>query len=659
MLAHLPIDWSKPHLRLVYLVEGVFRDHGGDERKVRWCGPPERTGSGFVAYPTFGISGKGLPPLVSWEARLSRCSYDATLGTLKQHIMALSDVSLRVALGDDDVNSVSELRDMALIGRWMGQDARLILVDADEVERFEIVADGTWDRDPDKLGPSSFQMKIDVGDIIPPTLDWEQGQVPDTVSQWQTQSYTASTWIQSPNGSGSPAFRLNPEHKGKWVGELFGGAVHQSIQTEQVWREIVPYGVTSTQDFAWVSPRLDQFLYDIVVETDAGLVVVGDDAALSIRVFNNINPLIGPVGTCVVFGHPADFYWAEKSHRAFAKVAGGHPLVRPSGYSDIGPSGDPELGSNIPGGGEAAPTSTTLNPSRYSNAVGIFEDLISAPHFLDSPDRMHPDASVHLTSMSTFFGLPWERRQATVPVDLGKKQLPFREVIESLMRSFPADLLLKRDGAARRKYFAQIRQQAGQPAAHTITAADLMMADKPSDVTHLDNPDGYYSNEVSLVNSEFLYEPVLSSGHEVLDPKTYDNAQIEDLLEQSSTKTGRVVSSEVTLNYWRFEDSDAFKEWARSVESKKSQPQKTIEAVHGFRSMRLELGELIQYSIPGVLSWVGQIRSMRFDLDRQTVRVRSYHQPPEPRVEDTSSTINDKAHNEAEGRVPVIDRRRD
>ena len=51
------------------------------------------------------------------------------------------------------------------------------------------------------------------------------------------------------------------------MGELFGGARHiDPTMGESIWREIVPYGSTSTAVFAWVSGRLDQFCYDIVVE---------------------------------------------------------------------------------------------------------------------------------------------------------------------------------------------------------------------------------------------------------------------------------------------------------------------------------------------------------------------------------------------------------
>lgn len=664
------IDWTKPHLRIVYLVEAFFRDPTGGERVVRWCGPPDRTGSGFVAYPTLGPASappsraKGaLAPLVAWEARLSRCSFDSTIGSLKQHIQAISQVSLNVALGDDDnptaYTSSKELRDMALEGRWMGHQARLILVDADELERFEVVADGTWDRDPTRLGPVSFKMTIDVGDIVPPTLDWPQLQVPDTVDNFETKTYATSAKY-SPNGSASPAFRLNPEQSGKWLGETFGGATHQSIGGTPVWREVVPYGVTSTMDFACVSPRFDQFCYDLVVESSGGLVKISADASRLILVFNNNDPVRGPVGTCVTFSHVSGFDWYNENHRVWANVAGGRPILRPAGYSDISYSGNPELGDNSPGGGVAIPTNTTINPGAEGSATVTFGDIIQDPHFLDSPSMLHPDALSQLASVSSSFGLPYSFRNAAIPRDLTDDPISYREALESLMRSLPGDLVLRMDAAdLRRKYFPQVRQQPGQEGVVRFVIGDLANADSPPDVIHMDNPDGYYSNETNLRTSDYYFAPVITANHEVINPKTHHDAQVVDILEQSSSRTGRVVVDDVVLKYWRFEDQDAFREWARVLEAEKSRPQKVLEAVHGFRSMRLELGTFVAYNIDGVLSWPGQIRGLRMDLDSQTVKVVTYHQPFELRVVDTSSTVNDKARIVAERKTPHIDRRGD
>lgn len=651
MTLRRPIDWSKPNLRLAYLVEGIFLAPDSTAPEfVRWCGPPSRTGSGFTAYATLGPNSyppaqtkPGELPLapVSWEPRLSRCSYSTTLGDLKQTIQALSDVTFSVSVGDDDneepTTSINDLRDMASQGRWRNQIARLIVVDIDEIDRFEVLVDGTWDRDPNNLGPRGFKMTINAN-FIEPTRNYLTGQVPATVDNFQTETYSASTWIQSPNGSATPAFRLNPNHLGRWCSEILGGA-----RNDQVWKELIPYGGISTQAFAWVSPRFDQFCYDIVLETNSGLVKLSADAANVIRVFNNNDPLRGPVGTCVAFTWPTGFSWSERGHRAWGKVAGGHPVLRPSGYSDIGYSGDPELGSNIPGGGEASPTNTTTPPGGASDVTRVFQDLIVDPHFLSSPLMLHPDAITRLTQLLTIYNLPFPRN-AVLPNDLPDKPLTYREVLGPLMLSIPADLILKQDNSnalGSRKFYAVVRQQPGQGAEYTFTQADLANSDSPPQVVQLSDPDGYYSNDSTLKTEDFYQAPTTgTAGGDQLEVTSRQSVEVVNTLEQTITR--QEIQDTLTLDFFRCDSDSDFEAWGRTLEKEKSRPQVVLEAVHGFRSIGRELGDRVQYSIPGVYSGPGHIRGMSINLDSQTVKIRSYHQKTQPEVRSTS-IINDKS----------------
>ena len=103
----MPFDWAKPNLKTAYLVEGVFVAGSIGRRVVRWCGPKVRTGSGVLAHPTLDMNGDPvyaspatydiddgrpldpgtpLPAGASWEARLSRCTYDQSLGGWKRNV---------------------------------------------------------------------------------------------------------------------------------------------------------------------------------------------------------------------------------------------------------------------------------------------------------------------------------------------------------------------------------------------------------------------------------------------------------------------------------------------------------------------------------------------------------------------------------------------
>ena len=650
------IDWTKPDLRIAYLVEGIFLTPNNTSAPhfVRWCGPPGRTGSGMSAYATLGPnsfppaqSRPGGTPLapVAWETRLTRGRYDATLGDLSQTVQALSDVTCNVALGDDDdtsvFSSVDELRDMAKRGRWRGQKARLILVDMDEIERFEVVVDGTWDRDPDSIDHRSFKITINADASVAPSRRYLTGQVPDTVDNFQVVTFSTSTWIQSPNGSTVEPFRLNPNLTGKWCPEILGGE-----SNDEVWREIVPYGLISTATFAWVSSRYDQFCYDIVCETDNGLVKLSASGSNAITVFNNNDPTRGPTGTCVRFTTPSGFAWngtASKTYRAFGKVAGGRPVLRPPGYSDIGYTGNPQLGSNVPAGGEATPDNPSPFPSSGSEVQNAFKDLIVDGHFLNMPNMLHPDAISDLMVFMALAGLP-QRRNASLPQELPSKPLTYREVLMPLMLSIPADLILKRDNSdplGTRKFYAVVRQQPGTKADHTITIGDLANASLPPRVKQLSDPDGHYSNDTTIQTEEFFTAPIVGTADgDELTPTSQQVAEIVNTTEQSFTR--EAIDGEQELKFFRYDTTSGFRTWASVIERERSRPQVVLETTLGTPHIQRELGDRVQFDCPGVYDGPGHIRSMRVDLDAMVVTIRSYHQPTAS-VVTTTSTVNDKA----------------
>lgn len=664
------IDWDKPHLRLVYLVEGAWRDLSGAERFVRWCGPRSRAGSGFLAYATMGPPafpygvGHGIVAHVpaAWEPRLSGGSFDSTLGGLKQNVQALSQATFGVSLGDDDNAHADthgdDLRDMAVSAHWHGQRARLILVDADEIECFEVVVDGTWDRNPTNVDHRGFRMTINSGETIPPTLVWG-AQVPDTVDYFQVFSYAASTFVQSPT-----TFGLNPDHAGKWLGEIFGGGTHSSIGNQKIWKEVVPYGVSADKSFVWFSPRFDQMLYDLVMQTNDGLVKMSTESAPNVmRVFNNDDPRRGPVGTCVAFDSVTDFDPYVSGHRIFGQVAGGEIILRPGGYSNIGNTGNPVLADNISGGTTCLPNNLTPNPGNRSNAVGVFAQIIQDPHFLDSPSWLHPNALSNLMGHAVFFGLPVEYRNAAIPRDLTEEPIKYRGALESLMRSIPADLTLRLDPSdGLRKYYAVARQQPGQGASYQIRIGDLADASTPARVKVLDDPDGYYANEIGFSTEDYYNPPITGLSEESANELVRTNhwqANLVDIFEQSSARTGQVITGDEELKYWRHENYSEFHKWAVALDVPRSQRQRVIEAVHGYRSMRFSMGKIIEYKIAGVYAGPGQIRSMKFNLDSQTVAIRSYHLPVEPRVVDLSTTTRDKERAVASKDTPHTEKRRD
>jgi len=674
--AFSPIDWRKPNLRLAYLVEGRYAAHDAvttlDRETVRWCGPASRVGSGISAMVTV----LGMPHserLGAWESRISGCVFDQTIGSLKQSIQAISDVTMRVAMGDEDVNptrvidSRKYLSDAAMYGRWKGQPAAVMVVDMDDVSHGQVIGEGTWDRDPTNIEATSFSMTISIGQVVPPNMDWPMAQVPETTNYWETYSYTGvAAGPFSPTGVASPDFGISDAHRGKWVGQIFGGDEAFFTTTDpygngaRLWRELVTYGALSGQHFAWVSPRYDQFCYDIAYEDTAGDVVyVSDDASAIITVFNNNDPTRGPTGTCVKFSTALFSPWSRQN-RAWGKVAGG-PLGhfnRPAGYTDIAvgdPStGNPVIGSALLTANDQAAPLAALGPVFIKSAAvwEVFQDIVV--NFLGG--ELHPDAIQTLYDYYTItlLGTTKWALGACVPATLTEQPPSMREVLEDLMRAIPGDLILRQDNITPgkvRKWMAVPRPLGGEEPDRIVYVGDLYDSDPARSLVQMSDPDGNYSNETTLGGAQYWGAP--DKDEDRIDIKLTDKIQMIDLVEQSSAGVNQVITENAGLKYWKFQSSSGVDSWAPDIEAAKSRPQCVLEAKHGHPSMEMELGDLIAYDITGVYAGVGQIRGLLLDLDTQVVTVTTYHAPPGTgRVTDGSDTERSKERAEANNDIP-------
>jgi len=672
-----PIDWRKPHLRIGYLIEGEYATEKGHTRRVRWCGPRERTGSGLAAMSSAtGLVAPGVTglqtPLVAWEPRLSGCVYDQTVGTLKQTIQAISDVTVGVALEDADINPSREidaatyLGDAAMYGRWKGHDAVLWLVDLDDVAHGEAVGEGTWDRDPTNLTPRGFRMTISIGEVIPPNMEWPMAQIPQTTDYWETFSYNTSAVAAgpfSPTGGASPDFGINDDHKGRWFGQIFGGDALYFQSTDpyespgRLWKELVTYGATTTHHFALVSPRYDQFCYDVAYENTSGEVIyVSGVGGSTITVFNNNDPLRGPTGTIVKFSTSSFSPWSRKN-RVWGKVAGG-PLGhfnRPAGYTDIGYEGDPAIGSALYAANDQAEPEAALGPAFTVAATfwTVFEDIIV--NFLGG--ELHPDAMQILIDYYTLTVSPTSGQAflgACVPLRLVERPPSMRAVLADLMLTIPGDLILRIDeatSAKQRKWVALPRPRGGEPSTRTFFVGDLYNSDPERNVSQMSDPDGNYSNETTVGTAEYWAAP--DATEDKIDNQLTDEFQMIDLVEQSSAGVNQVITDDARLAYWKFQKPGAVEFWGPDIEAAKSRPQVVLEALHGLPSLTVQVGDLVDYDIRGVYAGVGQVRGLLLDLDAQTLKVTTFHEPPDAeRIHEGSGTEKSKERLEANRDIP-------
>ena len=643
----MPIDWTtrERELNLVYLFEGSYHDENGVERLVHWCGPKARTGSGLsVATPVHSAMEKSVTCV--WEARLNRCSLELDMGNIDQTIGAISDLTFSVDISGGSQASVpvaGELRRDIVYGRWRGRTCRIWLYDLDTGDT-QVMGRGSFDRDPTSIGPNSFQIVVDIAPLLS-TTQWPQGRIPMNTDGFTVPS-VGSYWRPT-------QFYLNPEHVGKFLGLSFGdGAVVESTYTNPtsdnwVWKEVVPYGrrtsdigpLGSHYVYAWVSPQFNCFVDNIWYENseasqhEDALPIIN---TTNIETFENRNPNVGPIGTIVRFfasntdssipQNPLGFRWWEGSYpRVVARVSGAA-----TGVPDTSVVATDFNGGIMPG--------TTV----YKKSLGgvraavwqIIEDIITRPELLDRSDVLGSGSILDFKNSAPTVSkpVPWANMACTVPAKISDKPLPAREAFGELARCFPFDFAQRYDTSADDwRWYPVWRSGFTTEPSYIFGVEDMSRTDAPA-VAQYNNSDGKYANEVLVDTIEYIGSPVwpIPSGDantvpDIMPMISPTRFRHNDTFEQLPTKQGEVVTTDLKMKHWQHYSDDGNSSAAWQIGEERSQPQRTVQATHGVRSFRVQMGAAIKYDMVGINSDVGMVRKMRFDFDLQQVQITSYH----------------------------------
>lgn len=666
----MAIDFTKPDLALAYLVEGGFHLPGrfGDiMQRVFWCGPTARTGSGLTTPDPEALSaGKGDRGYINWEGRLSRCSLDATLGNLKEHVQAMPEVTFTVAYGaveDEEVPGNKGLDIAVLEGRWTNKPIKIWLYDMDSGD-FQQIASGRWDRDPTSVRPGSFRCSAAL-QIVPPGVQWPMTKIPTEVpAAWSTDPsilgpapLAGQYWF--PNSFGSGGYAIADDHKGVHVGHIFG--VHglpdptdSAAGTGQgIWREIVPYGQadhnTFGQIFAHVSPSPSCWVQEIYFEDNEGNVRSVDDdiANYVIATFENTDPTRGPIGTNVRFtvtstdlsSNAGGAYAIGRGGRVFARIAGRGFALRPPGWNQ---NNNPWLGLiGVPGD----PHEPDLIGAPRADIAEVFEDAFESADLLGIPNTFGANAISDFAAQYPSTLRSFKQLCCAVPLELDKQPLDFAEVIGDLARTVPCDIVARFDPVTEEVRLFPVWRgpRPGQTADHTFTEADLTNSSLIP-LTMLDDPDGNYNNS-------YTYEPpphylrghrTIESAASGLPAEVIQNENlpiraqtVDNVPEQQFERFGAVRAEEEEGKHWiRWKpaynyiqpgEHEGMRLAAFWIAEERQQKQQVIVARHGFQGFRVEMGDVIKYDIPGVWGDLGMVRAMRYDLDAQTVEIRSYH----------------------------------
>jgi hypothetical protein len=624
----MPIDWTTREraLSLAYLFEATYHDENGVERMVHWCGPKGRVGSGLTV-PVPSYPGQGVADTCVWEARIGRASMDLTMGNIDQFIGAISDLTFNVDISGGPQSSVpaaGDLRRDIVFGRWKGRECRLWLLDLDTGDT-QVMGRGTLDRNPSSINANTFQLVMDINPLFPPTLDWPQGAIPTDIDDVFTYPNTGGTHNYAPT-----QYMLNPDHIGKFLGLNFGnGSV---ISDDYVWRELIPFGrhpisLSETYVFCWVSPQRNCYVSEVFYENTAGENTPLELLAHSIETIEFLDPTMGPAGTCVRIRVPStsafSFVWWSPAggakSRAFARVKGTYVGQHSSYETDT--SGN-------------YPVSVYADTGVTRAAVWeVIEDAISRPDMLNLPDALGTTAIADFRASIPTVVDPSEYANlaCVVPLDPSDDPLSAREAFGTLAQFFPFDFAQRYDPIADDwRVYPMWRSSFDTTPAYRFGVEDMSRTDPPA-VSQYDNADGKYANRVFVDTPPHYGHPTVASttatsgGEDNISPVLVERYQHSDTAEQGPTKENSVVTSSIKAEHWLHYGAKGNSSAAWSLGEERSQPQRTVQATHGVRSFRVEMGDAIQYDMVGINSDVGMVRKMRYDFDLQQVQITSYH----------------------------------
>ena len=281
----------------------------------------------------------------------------------------------------------------------------------------------------------------------------------------------------------------------------------------------------------------------------------------------------------------------------------------------------------------------------------VFQDIIV--NFLGG--ELHPAA---LQILVDYLGTLGPTGQAfigaCVPLRLVERPPSMRAVLADFMLTIPGDLILRIDEATpakQRKWLALPRPRGGEPSTRTFFVGDLYNSDPERNVSQMSDPDGNYSNETTVGTAEYWAAP--DATEDKIDNQLTDAFQMIDLVEQSSAGVNQVITDDARLTYWKFRLPAAVEFWGPDIEAAKSRPQVVLEALHGLPSLTVQVGDLVDYDIRGVYAGVGQVRGLLLDLDAQTLKVTTFHEPPDAeRIHEGSGTEKSKERLEANRAIP-------
>ena len=613
------IDFDRDDLDLVYLVE-INYHHEGEPYKAHWCGPTDRCGDGGLVAPD---PATGTP--TQWESRLDGGRIDRDLGGLLEGLARVASASFTVAAGGPDS---ADLRVRIRDGYWINRLCRIWLLDR-STGSTQHAGDGEVTRQPSAWGDGSFGMAVRFWPF-PDSLEWPTDEIPRSVPTTWDPADNASVSAGNkwhPSNGAAESYQLNPEHKGKHLGRIFGGSNGYGDGT---FVELVPYGMqTQTEDyiFCWVSSVELCFVRDVWWESDDGIINRSTIGGGDMRPFVNRDPTRGPLGTCIkvdlslASSTQKPRWWASDvthtlqgegaSHRVYGMVVG-------PGYADFPAGFDEELDPFLLASGffnadATIPGSSTPWRGRYDK---ILEDLDSAPWLnAFAPFLGTNTIADFIAAAPSYFIDGFDCR---IPMQIAEKPPAMREVMAEFMSALQADLCWRLDPVTEVMALFPI-WRGPRPTAvadWTWVDADLVRVEQPRAIRWDDDPFRDYATRVRVRAPDRMGQP----GVERVDLRK-ESAAYVSTPEEAAGKYGGKLLKDIPRKHWVNTGNVS----ARNAGEHHCQRQRQSEATHGRRGFKVQLGDLGAYKIGDYPTSIGQVRKTAWDLDAVKATITALH----------------------------------
>jgi len=624
-------DWTDQDLRPIALIRVKYKDRNGEPAHARWAGPEGRAGSGLMWEDPDGL----VAGVHSWEARMvGGVRLTESLGPIDKAELAVGGLTFQIrapsapAESDNAVEKadVAKFRDDLNSGRWERAEVIMWLLDMDTettVEVFRGRAPTGWTvMDDERFTMPAEALPFSLPDRVVPHT-----RLPSNVDDYTVTSFP--TTIFNP-----PAvYFIHERDQGKAVGPIIGSPVgNESFG----WVRAALFGYRSVlapsgsyEYHLHLGPMFGVVAFDAAVEGDDGAMISISDLNSQIndyiKPYENTDPAMGPVGSNVVVKVPG-----SESPAAEWATEGRNFYVRCYGYGtgEINPSNLPHYQYSVSGAGELVPPSLLGAVDRYDE---LLEAMLESPEWGGSPGVLGTGAIGAFIADAPIGNDSFNHITMALEPEPTDDPVKLRAVLGGMTLGLGFDLCPRYDAPSGEvRLFPLFRR----PRASTLSAdwelsaVDLRRLTPPRSIKIAQDPDRAYANKTTTKGPTRPDPPVPGLP---TDRTVTLQESVTRLFQSEIDAVGETVEKSVLIKHWQprptvlAATSQGFTQSGLRIAYDSAQRQPVIVSAGGLPMARVQLGDVIRWTLPGYPDQLGQVRSRDIDVGSGEVTLRSHH----------------------------------